>query len=230
MQNKNTIISVVLFCLLAGGLGYYIFRDFSSQKEEITDDATEVLENKDEIGGEGASIEIVSVDEGSIVFAKPSIPVPNLERPIQIAESTPPRVKEQTLTEINRIIGLLKQDSSLFNEWSDLGLMMKSIDDHVWARDAWEYAAALRPNDSLAFTNLGNLYGYYLKEPEKAEKNYLKSIEIDSKLPYLYVRTAFFYLEALNDKEKARNIIEKGLKNIPGDDELEEALVEIDRF
>ena len=70
----------------------------------------------------------------------------------------------------------------------------------------------------------------YLKELEKAEKNYLQSIENDQKLPYLYVRTAFFYLEVLNDKEKAKNVIEEGIKNIPGDDELEEALKEIDRF
>ena len=229
MQNKN-FLPIIVLCLLVLGLGYYIVRDISSQKEEIVNKNADVLGNNDKTGDENTQIEIVGVDEGSVVSTKPSIPVPNLERPIKIPENTPIKIKEQTLAEISRIMGLLKQDSNLFNEWSDLGLVMKSIDDYVWARDAWEYAVFLRPKDSLVFTNLANLYGYYLKEPEKAEKNYLKSIENDPKLPYLYVRAAFFYLEVLNDNEKARNIIEKGLQNIPGDDELEEALSEIDRF
>jgi len=235
MQSKN-FLSIVVFCLLVvGGIGYYVFKDVSSQKEggivkDMLQEAENNQENKDEVGNGDVAVEIVEVGGGSVVSEKLLIPVPNLDRMIKIPENTPPEVSKRTTTEINRILGMLKQDSNLFNEWSDLGLIMKSIDDYVWARDSWEYAAALRPNDSLAFTNLGNLYGYYLKEPVKAEKNYLKSIEIEPKLPYLYVRTAFFYLEALNDKEKARNIIEKGLKAVPGDDELEETLAETNRF
>ena len=220
---------------MAVGVGYYMYKDFSSQKEEgITEDIIKEgennQENKDEIGNGDVSVEIVEVNSDSVAAPESSIPVPNLDREILFPASTPPAVKERMVKEITDTISLLKQDSNLFNQWSDFGLLLKSINDYVWARDVWEYAAALRPKDSLVFTNLGNLYGYYLKEPEKAEKNYLQSIENDQKLPYLYVRTAFFYLEVLNDKEKAKNVIEEGIKNIPGDDELEEALVEIDRF
>ena len=220
---------------MAVGVGYYMYKDFSSQKEEgITEDIIKEgennQENKDEIGNGDVSVEIVEVNSDSVAAPESSIPVPNLDREILFPASTPPAVKERMVKEITDTISLLKQDSNLFNQWSDFGLLLKSINDYVWARDVWEYAAALRPKDSLVFTNLGNLYGYYLKEPEKAEKNYLQSIENDQKLPYLYVRTAFFYLEVLNDKEKAKNVIEEGIKNIPGDDELEEALKEIDRF
>src|SRR3989344_9545283 len=234
MKNKN-FLPIVVFCLMAVGVGYYMYKDFSSQKEEvivedITKEGENNQENKDEIGNGNGSVEIVEVNSDSVATLKYSIPVPNLDKEVLFPASTPPAVKERMLKEITYTISLLKQDSNLFNQWSDLGLLLKSINDYVWARDVWEYAAALRPKDSLVFTNLGNLYGYYLKELEKAEKNYLQSIENDQKLPYLYVRAALFYLEVSNDKEKAKNVIEEGFKNIPGDDELEEALTEIDRF
>ena len=154
--------------------------------------------------------------------------VPNLDRQIIVPASIPAQIKENTVKEIERLKALLKQDSNLFNEWLDLGMLYKSFDDYEGAREAWEYASVIRPVNSLSFGNLGVLYGYYLKNPVLAEKNYLKAIENDPKLPYLYGQTADFYLEVALNPVKARSILEKGLKAIPGDEGLLAALASIE--
>ena len=58
--------------------------------------------------------------------------------------------------------------------WLVLGVYRKMIGDYESAKEVWEYASAIRPQNSVSFNNLGELYAYYLKDNAKAEKIILK--------------------------------------------------------
>lgn len=221
-MNKNLISISIFACLIVLGGVYYIFSE--KQKPKQTQDIVEIdAVDGEDFSGQGFSIE-VSEESNSVSQKTPSlIPVPDLNRSVRIPPSMEFQ-KEEIMKQINDILALLNDDSGLFNQWMDLGLLYKAIEDYEGAREAWEYASSIRPKNSISFGNLAVLYGYYLKNPALAEKNYLKSIENDPKLPHYYVRAADFYLEVLKDKEKARKILEKGLQEIPGEESLQSAL------
>src|SRR6185369_56583 len=99
--------------------------------------------------------------------------------------------------------------------------------DYVGAKEAWEFAASLSDKDPVLFSNLGNLYGYYLKNNLLAEVDFLKSIKLEPMTANWYLRTADFYREVEQDLEKARNILNEGLQKIPNDPSLEQALKQL---
>ena len=68
----------------------------------------------------------------------------------------------------------LKKDSDNLENWLVLGVYRKMIGDYESAKEVWEYASAIRPQNSVSFNNLGELYAYYLKDNAKAEKIILK--------------------------------------------------------
>lgn len=221
IDKKNQYI-IVGVALVAVFVGYVIYADFTKEKLATPLEFEEemiVEENKPQV-------ELIA-EKTPINNAKKEIPVPDLDRQVVIPNSILSSQKQVIIERIHTLAGLLRENNQSFNEWIDLGIERKGIEDYEGARQAWEYASAIRPQNSLSFNNLAVLYGYYLQNPVLAEKNYLKAIENDSKLPYLYMQTADFYLEVLKNTEKAREILEKGLVEIPGDEALKAALLNL---
>ena len=216
LMNKQVLHSVLAVMVIIAIFAGYSFYGNKDEKNEVITEEDIVPETQNETQDNDNQV----VPSGNEVVSR----IPNLDRPIVVPESTPPAIKEEIINKINGFVALLKQDPDLFNEWLGLGIYRKEIKDYEGARQAWEYASVIRPKNSVSFGNLGVLYGYYLQNGALAEENYLKSIENDPKLPYLYAQTADFYLEVMNNPQKAREILEKGLKAIPGDESLEAML------
>ncbi|MDP3726129.1 MAG: hypothetical protein Q8R36_02940 [bacterium] len=224
---------IIGFLVFVGAISlfYYVYVGKITENVLPYNTNTATTTAKNEVGEE-VSVEFVEItqdtNKNNIETVgdkdKTIYPIPNLARPAQVPASTPEAQKNEITNKINIITALLRADPNLFNEWLDLGLLRKSIEDYEGAKEAWEYASLLRPKNSLSFSNLGMLYGYYIKNPLLGEKNHLKAIENDSKLPYLYMQVADFYMEVLNQPARAREILQKGLQMIPGDDGLENAL------
>jgi cytochrome c-type biogenesis protein CcmH/NrfG len=63
-----------------------------------------------------------------------------------------------------------------FSSWLNLGLLKKIMKDFEGAEKVWLYAGKIRPNASTPFVNLGELYGYDLNEPQKAEDAYKTAV------------------------------------------------------
>jgi tetratricopeptide (TPR) repeat protein len=244
MGNRNILLTVLAIALFSGGLAWALLI-FSIDKNENkltygTGDDKEsllgeefeenVLQNKDKRQETG--IEIIPVIEesdtedsiGSGGILPEGVKIPSLMAPIEFSGTYSEEVKKGITAQINEISDILKQDAGLFNQWVDLGLLRKSIGDYNGARDAWEYASALRPKNSLSFANLGVLYGYYLGDTKKSEENFLRSIKNNNKITNTYYQLADFYLEVLNNVEKAQNILEEGLSENPESRALEAAL------
>lgn len=170
----------------------------------------------EELLSEGESI----VTEGGATITVTKIKPPSLDRPIVFPASFPDDVADKQRLYIENLIAELKKDPGVFIKWVDLGLQWQALQDYEGAKEAWEYANALQPESSVAYGNLGNLYGYYLKDSKKAEENFLTALKNSPAEIYLYFQTADFYVQVIKDKNKAIAIVEEGIKRNPGSKEL----------
>ena len=87
---------------------------------------------------------------------------------------------EEQKQEIYRAIGNhgkgVNENPDYFNGWIQVGLLKKVIGDFEGASDAWEYAGLIRPQNSVSFSNLGELYWRYLRDYPKSEANFKISL------------------------------------------------------
>ena len=97
-----------------------------------------------------------------------------------------------------------------------MGVVKKGVGDYKGARDVFEYAGKLRPKSSSPFFNLGDLYGYFLNDPQKAETNFLKALENDPYSYSIFLNLADFYRYKYPGKEDLYDkVLLSGLERIP---------------
>lgn len=227
LGNNHSVVLVAAVLLCVTGVSvFFITQNFNKGGESgevaAKDDLTlpNVGEKKETPSGGDGQVGVGTIEldqEGSApsfeddtVKGVPGIPVPNLDRPIVFsAGSFTDKVIQDITAQIKEATANLKQNSGLFNDWMDLGLARKSIGDYEGAREIWEYAGLLRPKNSLSFSNLAVLYGYYLQNNTQAEKNFLQAIENEPLNPYHYLKVIDFYKEAMNDEAKVQHIRDK---------------------
>lgn len=160
----------------------------------------------------------------------PTIPVPDLtNKPVFGPFAVSPG-KENGALKIAELQGKLRQDSSNFENWIELGLTFSAVGDHKAAIPAYTYAAALRPKSSLPHANVAYVYGWHLKEFAKAEAEYKKALEINPGEWYINQQLFDFYRFVMEDKAKARAFGEAQAKAIPALAlDLKVLLAELDR-
>lgn len=215
---SNKVLFWVGFALLVvAGIGYFNIQRDGTAVSDVDDgdgDATIVVEEdkEDIVVGTGSTID---KSDKTTIAAVVSAPSPSLDREILFESGISEEQKEITRKQVNILTDALKADPNRFNEWVDLGLLLKSVGDYGWARDAWEHAGSIRPGNSLSFANLGTLYGYYLGNPVKAEANLLHAIENEPRFLDWYTRTVDFYLEVMKDKERADDFLARSVARYP---------------
>ncbi|MDP3784770.1 MAG: tetratricopeptide repeat protein [bacterium] len=203
-MSKTILITTIVFVLvLAAGAAFLIWGDLKVNSPNLEVELP---------SPSGSSTSSPRVEEPKITWP---LPVPNLDRPVKITENLPPETQLDAREAIALIIVRLKENPELSSHWIDLGLYRKLIGDFEGAREAWEYAARLRPKEGLAFHNLGDLYGLHLKNPQKAEENYLKAIALQPDQTFFYEKLYEFYRFTKKDETKAREILEKGIARNP---------------
>ena len=98
------------------------------------------------------------------------------------------------------------------DDWIAVGVIKKFFNDYGGARDAWEYAGVLYPNNALSFANLANLYAFYLNDNEKAELNFARAINNDPYQSSYYLGLADFYKTVYTAKKsEAPGVILQGM-------------------
>ncbi len=226
----------IFILLLISFTSFILYKD-TKVASELLPDNNEIIDTTEDANSEPVSIDNLetgdTIEIAPGVFAElvetqsstSTLPIPpSLERKIVFPEETLDVVREKTTTEINKFVGILKKDPTNFESWIDLGIYRKLIEDYEGAKEAWQFASILRPNSALPVSNLGNLYGYYLKDKTKAEEYYLNSLTIEPNVGFWYYQAYVFYREVMQDESKAREIIERGVKNNPGDEDLKNIL------
>jgi tetratricopeptide (TPR) repeat protein len=115
----------------------------------------------------------------------------------------------------------VKDNPDNFNSWIRLGVLKKNIGDFEGARDAWEYASVIRPQNSLSYFNLGFLYWRYLKEFALSEKNFKISIQNKSDDASTYVGLSQLYFYSYESKkDQADDVLNQGLIANPDSGDL----------
>ncbi len=102
------------------------------------------------------------------------------------------------------------------------GILKKNAGDYAGAKEAWEYVIKIRPEDYVAYNNLGDLYHHYLKDYPKAEFYYKKVVEL--KPDYLQTYTnlhdlyrIFYPPDRRAGAEKAKAILLEGIQKNSND-------------
>ncbi|MBU6415050.1 hypothetical protein KGQ34_02315, partial [Patescibacteria group bacterium] len=124
----------------------------------------------------------------------------------------------------SELVALAKKAASgdaNFDDWMRVGVIKKVFRDFSGARDAWKYAGAVYTMNPLPFYNLGDLYGWYIKDFPKSEKNFQHAISLDPKKSNFYASLADLYrLFYAAKKDLVIPTIESGLKELPNDANL----------
>ena len=109
----------------------------------------------------------------------------------------------------------LEKDPTNYDDWLAVAYIKKLFSNLPGAKDAWEYAKIVNQQNPIAYFNLGELYGYELKEPAKAEENYKSALRLN---PYhfdYYIGLANFYEDVPKDLKKAEETLLSALDKIP---------------
>jgi tetratricopeptide (TPR) repeat protein len=213
------IIGILGAVIIVIGLIWFIFSDIKinvSPNENTTakDGVNTILsENNDKEDIEIRPIPIDNAIRQELIY-------PDLNRPIVFPDSFPEDARIIIQNNVAALTAQLKTDPDLFNSWLDLAIQYKIIEDYKGARDIWEFLSTVSPENSVSFRNLGDLYGYYLGDNQKAEKNLLRAIEISPNEIEYYLKTMEFYRDVMKDIVKARQIIEQGINSNPTSEEL----------
>ena len=213
--------------MVCAGLGFYFYKKLAPKTQDnvvvgqSSSSRSQAAGNTVNIGGvtiqgEG-DMKGVKIEPITITNDKPTvnIPLPDLNKEIKIIANIGEDAKKIVTTKIQDLSSQLKKDSDNLENWLVLGVYRKTIGDYEGAKEAWEYASAIRPQNSTSFNNLGELYAYYLKDNSKAEKNYAKATENDPSAIYIYRNFFDFYRYFMEDKIKAKAILEKGISANP---------------
>lgn len=154
-------------------------------------------------------------------------PVPDLNRPVVIYSDIPEETKSVAKQRITALMETLSKNTSLVDDWVELGTYRKLIGDYDAALEIWGHASRLSPNSSAPYNNIAVLYASYIRDYQKAEEYYLKTIKAAPSQPYPYFAAFEFYKSILKDDKKAEDIVRQGIAASPGAKaELEQLLVD----
>lgn len=209
MTKNKTTIFLIIFIIILVALAIFLWFKKPSVEEEINEDTTPAI-TKDE------SAESPSIDTsvGINTINDPEIPAPSLTSIVNYDSDFPEDAKVIMEEKIATTRATLTTNPKLYESWIELGNQYKIVGDYSKAVESWIYAGALSPYNSISFHNLGDVYGYYLGEPQKAEENFLKSINNSPFDSFYYIETYLFYKDVLKDSQKAKFILEKGLEEV----------------
>lgn len=223
-QNKK-ILYIVLVLVILILIGWHMqTRKAVTPVTEVTPGGLVATSTTLDVSGikiEGAGNGIVSIERvpGSNETSIPK-PIPNLDVPVIKNVDLSEDIKVILAGNIKRYSDLLKKDPTSYDNWINLVLQLKIANELGRTRDAWEYASKLSPTSIVSFVNLGDLYGYYLKQPKLAEERFLTALKNDPSQLGIYLRLADFYKDVVNDQSKVSAIVEQGLLKFPENAEL----------
>jgi len=218
INTKNKILFILLTVLVFSGIAYYAYREVLNFRLDGSDnEATTTGKHTIEISP-GIFVEV----EGDAIPTITKVPIndklivpPDLNRPINISSTTDFQSGQKLVNQIQNLSSSLKADPNSYDNWLDLGIYRKMLNDYKGAEEIWVYLTKSAPRVATAYVNLGDLYTYYFHDNKKAEVNFLKAAELSPRWSEVYSRTVDFYILALNDPAKAKKFLEDGIAKYP---------------
>ncbi len=205
--------------LAAVSVAAFYFLDYRSVKDEISG------VTKDTAPG----IEDTAVDSGTLQpEPRPAIPpsakalMPYQGQPIRELNADPKFIAsigsalhEKYRKNLASLAERLEKDPLNHDDWLAVAYIKKLFSNYIGTRDAWEYAKIVKPDSAVPYFNLGGLYGYELKEPAKAEENYVSALRLDPYNLDYYVGLANFYADVLKNPTASEATLLSALDKVP---------------
>ncbi len=199
-------ISITIIFAMFGS--WLIWKDSRVQTGNMSDDISTATTSGEKI--QNISLGVEGDGEFSIInLQKRADQI--LQRAIVFSSEPPATIKSDIEKQIKENTEVLRGNYDNLIPWISLGQLRKVIGDYEGARDAFEFASLIRPENTISFHNLGDLYGSYLKDFSKAERNYFAAIENDSANVNAYLNLADLYWYE-GDKNKIDDLLIAGIK------------------
>ena len=188
-KTHKIVLSVAIILMLLGGYVYFDRRSKNSLSvlENMSATTTSELPGKvgDKITVQGPNgsytIEQVPITEGTVPQS-----IPDLDRPLTPSANATVSLDAKTLAarKVSERQSLLKKDPGNLPAWLDLGMYQKMGGDFEGTVISWTYATKLS-RYHVAFSNLGNLYAYFLHDIDKSLSYYKQAIAIAPNQAYI---------------------------------------------
>ncbi len=218
LSTKRILIAVVIAALAAGVVGWYTYQAAIKPSSNQATDENGVSGPASEPGtsspphtaGAGETQETVAGGTFLPEGIRPS-DFPQLKRPISFSAIFSAEAQLIMREKIEASISALEKDPRLFDEWMNLAILRKTVDDYEGARQIWEFLARTNPKQPGPYVNLASLYAFELKDPVRAELNFAHAIGIWPKEVVVYRNAYEFYRYVQKDDAKAKEILQKGI-------------------
>jgi len=138
-------------------------------------------------------------------------------------DDLPQARQEEYFERFLRIRELINQNPDIFDLWLDLGGVHKLIGNYELAEKTWLYACQIRPKNSPAFANLGDLYANFIKDIQRSEQAYLVAIENSEGefVNTVYSRSLFeLYFYYFEDYQRTEEFLFERLEKYPDEAEI----------
>lgn len=223
----SLLVGLILGYLLFGGGGQQDGPDISGENiiatstESSSISTTTAGKKKKMITVGGITFETDADNPGGISLGE--VPIQSIPKPIPALNSTTvfsiganvsPEAQKIVREQIAGLVKKLTANPGVIDNWLSLGLYRKMSGEFGLAKEAWEYAKKLQPNDKQAYNNLADLYQFYLKDYPLAEKNWQKTVELDATFIGGYRGLYNFYIQT-KQATKAKMAVEDGLQKNP---------------
>jgi tetratricopeptide (TPR) repeat protein len=212
MQDKTKVLGIVAVVLILGlGIFFYNKKHAEAPSETMseTPTTTQKIVSKD---GVTAAVSSTGGD-----YTIEQVPVTTIVKPVLASSLTftspiDPTAKAILLDKFKKVQFQLTQTPQDLNSWIMLGTYYKMAGDYDDAIKTWEYVSAMSPTNVISFSNLGNLYHYYLKDFPKAETN-LKRVVANDPTYIVGYKNLFdlYHLSYLKETSKAEDILKQGI-------------------
>lgn len=217
-MNKKYILiigGVIIAAIVVAGLAYQNLALFGVRKPSDVK-VSPPAGGETSTGEKPYTIEIVPPDK---LPPYRGVPIGSINESEASKKSTSASVREKLTKQLAGIAASLAKNPDDFDAWIEVGSIKHAFGDEIGARDAWEYASIIRPQNTTSFFNLGNLYGYYLKDKIKSEKNFRMVLQNDPNYIAGYLTLVAFYREVYTEKypSEAEKVLLAGEKALPLD-------------
>lgn len=208
---RNLGFGIGIALLIAGGL--YWYTGHSKSQTVIVGGSNATSTPTTELGGVSGT--------GSYTVEPVGIAPPALG-PVVISESFPTDATVVLRGMIEEQYAILREEPTRVDVWLQLGVNRKIGSDFAGAIEAWDYAAAVAPDEmrATAYGNLADLYLYFLKEYDKAEADFKQAIALNPHIIDYYRTLYYLYRDIRNDPAKEAAILAQGLEANPGNADL----------
>ena len=210
-DSKRTIIAMLGALVVVAGIGYYAYFNFQSYSvDQNGEELPPPQSPADSMVSDGAEVPI------EIGNQSPDFPI--LRRPITFSSVFSAEAQNLMRTKIDASIAALEKDPHVFDEWMNLAILRKTVDDYEGARQIWEFLTVVNPKHQGPYANLGALYAFDLKDPARAEKNFTIALDLWKKDTTVWRNAYDFYRYVRKDDQRAKEVLVNGVKETASSD------------